>query len=174
MTIEMKKEIFSWIRVIAAAFLFSFIMTQFVIVHANVPTGSMLDTVPLESRIVGNRLAYVLSDPKRYDVVAFRFPDNEKEIYLKRIIGLPGETLQIISGKVYINGSNEPLNDSFVKGKPRGDYGPFVIPEGCYFMMGDNRNDSHDSKNWDNKYVAENKILGKVIFTYYPQVKVIK
>ncbi|MDR2903653.1 MAG: signal peptidase I [Clostridiales bacterium] len=178
MASETRKEIFSWIKVIVAAVVFSYIITQFIIVHANVPTGSMLDTVPIESRIVGNRLAYLFSDPQRFDVVAFDFPDNgpeEHEIYLKRIIGLPGETLEIIEGKVYVNGATKPLEDDFIREYPesKGD-GIYIVPEDCYFMMGDNRNDSHDSRFWVNKFVERKKILGKVFFTYYPEVKVIE
>ncbi len=119
MTVETRKEIVSWIKVIVAAVIFSYIVTQFIIVHANVPTGSMLDTVPLKSRIVGNRLAYLFSEPQRFDVVAFEYPDNPpdepKQIYLKRVIGLPGERLEIIDGKVYVDGASEPLDDSFVR-----------------------------------------------------------
>jgi signal peptidase I len=183
MTAETRKEIFSWIKVILAAVIFSYIMTQYIIVHANVPTGSMLNTVPLESRIIGNRLAYRFGDPERFDVVAFDFPDNkpgEHEIYLKRIIGLPGETLEIVAGKVYIDGAEVPLPDDFIKEPPyieedgtcKGD-GIFVVPEDCYFMMGDNRNDSHDSRFWINKYVERDELLGKVFFTYWPEMKVI-
>lgn len=175
MKAETKKEVISWVKVIVGAVLFSFFFTNFVVVHANVPTGSMMDTVPEKSRIIGNRLSYVFSDPQRYDVVAFEFPDNEDEIYLKRIIGLPGETVQVIAGKVYINGSSEPLDDSFTRElpSPSSNSGPFKVPEDCYFMMGDNRNNSHDSRKWVNKYVKKEKILGKVFFSYWPEIKTV-
>ncbi len=176
MSAETKKEVISWVKVIVASVLFSLFFTNFVIVHANVPTGSMTNTVPEKSRVIGNRWAYAFSDPERFDVVAFKFPDNEDEIYLKRIIGLPGETVTIKEGKVYINDDPEPLDDSFTR-EPANPYlncGPYHVPAGCYFMLGDNRNNSVDSREWNNKFVKKEKILGKVFFTYYPTVKLIK
>ena len=169
---KIKLEIFSWVKVIAFAFLFSGLLLRFVIVNASVPTGSMQDTIGERSRVVAFRLSYVFSEPERYDIVVFRFPDDESLLYVKRIIGLPGETVDIINGKVYINGSSEPLNDEFVKGTPfLFNYGPYVVPEGCYFMMGDNRNNSADSRDWRNKFVNRDKILGEVKFCYFPELK---
>ena len=95
--------------------------------------------------------------------------DEESQLYIKRIIGLPGETVTIIDGKVYIDGSDTPLDDSFCPETPdgKGD-GVYQVPEDCYFMMGDNRNNSHDSRFWNHKYVARDKILGKALFRYWP------
>lgn len=174
MTAETQREIVSWIKVILAAIITAFIISNFIIVHANVPTGSMLYTIPEHSRIIASRLSYMFSDPKRFDVVVFKYPDNESVLYVKRIIGLPGEKLEIIDGKVYINGSNEPLDDSFVKEPPLDSFGPYEIPEGHYFMLGDNRNNSEDSRRWNNKYLSKEKIIGKLILTYYPEIKLIK
>ena len=134
----------------------------------------MISTINEGDRIIASRLAYINDDPERYDVVIFKFPDNEKQNFVKRIIGLPGETVEIISGKVYItppNGDPFILDDSFVTNcEPIGDFGPFVVPEGSYFMMGDNRNSSHDSRFWKNKFVSKDKIIGKVKFRYYPSI----
>ena len=174
MSKEMRKEIISWIIVVVGAVFFSFVLTRCVIVHANVPTGSMMDTVPEKSRVVGNRLAYLFGEPERFDVVAFLYPDDESQIFLKRIIGLPGETLEIVDGKVYINNSDEPLDDSFIREQSHDNWGPFIIPDGCYFMMGDNRTNSHDSRFWQHTFVDRDKILGKVFFSYYPKVKWIR
>lgn len=174
MTAETQKEIVSWIKVILAAILSAFIISNFIIVHATVPTGSMLNTIPEHSRIIASRLSYMFSDPKRFDVVVFKYPDDESVLFVKRVIGLPGDTLNIIDGKVYINGSSEPLDDSFVKEPPLYSFGPYEIPEGHYFMMGDNRNNSEDSRRWNNKYLSKDKIIGKLVLTYYPDFKFIK
>ncbi|MDR1209733.1 MAG: signal peptidase I [Clostridiales bacterium] len=168
---ETRKEIISWIVVITAAVLSALFINGYIIVHANVPTGSMLDTIPLESRVVGLKLTYLFSEPQRYDVVVFPFPDHEEELFVKRIIGLPGETITIADGKVYVNDDPEPLRDDFIREPSRYTGGPFVVPEGHYFMMGDNRNDSRDSREWVNKYVSREKIIGKLYFSYYPQIK---
>lgn len=162
-----KHEILSWIKTIVLAVLIAVAINSFVIVNATVPTGSMENTIMPGDRIIALRLTYYFSQPERGDIVVFKYPDDESVLYVKRVIGLPGETVEIRDGKVYINGSQEPLNDDFVKETPLGDYGPYEVPEGCYFMMGDNRNDSLDSRFWVNKYVEEDKILGKVYFKYY-------
>jgi signal peptidase I len=169
---ELRKEIISWVKTIVCAVIFAACINNFVIVNANVPTPSMENTIMVDDRIVAFRLAYLLEGPKRYDVVVFRYPDDETKLYVKRVVGLPGETLEIIEGKVYIDGSETPLDDSFLKEPPaRMHYGPVTIPEGSYFMMGDNRNRSEDSRAWVNTFVAKEKILGKVIFKYYPGFK---
>jgi signal peptidase I len=93
-------------------------------------------------------------------------------LYVKRIIGLPEETVTIRDGKVYINNEPVPLDDSFVREPPyKEDFGPYTVPMEHYFMMGDNRNTSLDARYWDNKYVPKNDILGKVLFRYYPGIK---
>ena len=101
----------------------------------------------------------------------FKYPDNEEQIYVKRIIGLPGETVQIVNGVVYVtktDGKTIQLDDSFVTAcEPYGDFGPYVVPPDSYFMLGDNRNDSKDSRFWTNTYVKRDKIIGKVKFRYY-------
>ena len=87
---------------------------------------------------------------------------------------MPGETVEIKDGKVYINGSEKPLKDSFTPETPVGDYGPYTVPENSYFVLGDNRNYSRDSRFWNNPYVAEDKILGKAVLRYFPGIKLLK
>ena len=106
--------------------------------------------------------------------MVFKYPDDESQLFVKRVIGLPGETVEIKDGKVYINGSETPLDDSFTPETPTGDYGPYVVPDGSYFMLGDNRNHSGDSRFWKQPYVEKEKIVGKAIFRYFPGVKILK
>ena len=87
---------------------------------------------------------------------------------LKRVIGLPGETVEIVDGKVYINGSDTPLEEPYLPEPMEGSYGPYTVPEGSYFMLGDNRNNSRDARYWENKFVKKEKIIAKVLFCYYP------
>jgi signal peptidase I len=168
-----RKEFFSLIKMIIIAFILALCINNFIIINASVPTGSMEDTIMAKTRMMGFRLSYLFDDPQRGDIVIFKFPDNEKETYVKRVIGLPGDTVQIVDGLVYINGSSEPLEEDYLKETPLGSYGPFTVPEGHYFVMGDNRNDSNDSRYWIDKYVSENKILGKAILTYWPKVHIL-
>ena len=162
------KEVRSYIVMIAAVFAVVLFVNNFLLINARIPSSSMEETIMMNDRIFGIRLAYKSDDPKRFDIVIFRYPDDPSTLFIKRIIGLPGETVEIRSGKVYIDGSAEPLDDSFCKEEPLGDFGPFEVPEGCYFMMGDNRNNSNDSRFWHNKYVEEDAILGKAVLRYWP------
>lgn len=163
---------------IVCAVILAIILKLFVFANAVVPTGSMLNTIQEGDCIIASRLAYINDEPERYDIVIFHFPDDEEQYYVKRIIGLPGETVQVVEGVVYVtttDGETIQLDDSFVTNcEPTGDFGPYTVPEGCYFMMGDNRNDSWDSRYWDNKYVERDKIIGKVIFKYYPGISKIE
>jgi len=165
-------EIISWVLTIVVAVVVAYLITHVIIVNAKVPSGSMENTIMTGDRIVANRMSYWFSEPQRFDIVVFPFPDDEKQLFVKRIIGLPGETVEVINGAVYING--EPIDDSkYLKEPMMGSFGPFVVPDGCYFMMGDNRNDSNDSRFWINKFVSGKKILGKAFLEYYPQIKLL-
>ena len=165
---EIKSEIFSSVRIFIIALICAFILNSQVIVNARVPSGSMENTIQIGDRLIANRLAYNKKDPERYDIILFKYPDDETNIYVKRVIGLPGEKIVITDGKVYVNDNPEALDDSFIPEKMTGSYGPFEVPEGCYFVMGDNRNYSWDSRFWNNTYVAKDKILGKAVFRYWP------
>lgn len=167
------KEVRDYAILIILAFILAFLMNRFVYANAEVPTGSMMPIVQPGDRLIVNRLAYAFSNPDRGDIVMFKFPDNEKEDYLKRIIGLPGEKLEIKDGLIYINDSKEPLKENYLKDPPNGDFGPFNIPEGCYFMLGDNRDSSEDARYWEHKFVKKEKIVGKAVFRYYPNISVL-
>lgn len=166
------REAVEFLIPIVVAVIIAIILKSVVFANAVVPTGSMLNTIHEGDRIIASRLAYVKEDPQRYDVIIFNYPDDEKQIYVKRVIGLPGETVQVVNGVVYVtktDGETIQLDDSFVTNcTPEGNFGPFEVPADSYFMMGDNRNSSWDSRFWDNKFVNKEKILGKVKFKYYP------
>ena len=166
------REAVEFLIPIVVAVIIAIILKSVVFANAVVPTGSMLNTIHEGDRIIASRLAYIKEDPQRYDVIIFKYPDDETQIYVKRVIGLPGETVQVVNGVVYVtktDGETIQLDDSFVtNGTPEGDFGPFEVPADSYFMMGDNRNSSWDSRFWNNKFVNKEKILGKVKFKYYP------
>ena len=165
---EDRKEIMSWILTIAIAVALALFLNNFVIINARIPSGSMENTIMTGDRLIGLRLAYKNSDPQRGDIIIFKFPDDETQKYVKRVIGLPGETVTIKDAKVYIDG--ELLEEDYLKEDWVVSTGPytFEVPEGSYFVMGDNRNDSWDARFWTNTYVTEDKILGKAIFRYWP------
>lgn len=169
--INWKKEILSWVILIAVAYVLAFIITHFIIIKTEIISGSMIDTLNVGDKVVGNRLAYLFDDPQRGDVVFFKFPDNEQKTYVKRIIGLPGETVEIVDGKVYIDGAAVPLDeDAYLDEEMEGSFGPYEVPENCYFMLGDNRNVSIDSRYWEKKFVPRENLQGKAWFRYRPNL----
>ena len=161
------KELWEYVKMIIFVVVFVLVVNNFLIINAKIPSESMENTIMTGDRIFGNRLAYLLGDPERYDIVIFRYPDDESQLFIKRVIGLPGETVEIIDGKVYIDGSETPLDDSFTPETPTGNYGPYTVPEGCYFMLGDNRNNSRDSRFWQNPYVEDSGKSRAEIFPRY-------
>lgn len=158
------KEVLSWILIFAIAFGLAQFITKVIILRVIVPTGSMEHTIRVDDKVVALRLAYLINDPKRRDIIVFPFPDDEEVDYIKRIIGLPGETIEGKNGLVYING--EPLEEPYVTNTLDSDFGPYEVPKDSYFMMGDNRNGSKDSRYWEDKFVKRDKILGKAILKY--------
>jgi len=159
------KEIFSWIMVFVIAIALALFINRFILYRVSSPTPSMENTFMVNDKVFIFRLAYLFSDPKRGDIVVFEAPDKPEEDYIKRIIGLPGDTIEIKEGVVYING--EPLEENYLREPMREEnFGPVVVPDGHYFMMGDNRNNSHDSRYWNKKFVARKKIRGKAVLKY--------
>ena len=161
-------ELIQWSVVVTIAVVLAILINSFVIVNTLIPSGSMENTIMTGDRIFGNRLSYAFSDPDRFDIIIFRYPDDESQLFIKRIIGLPGETVEIRSGNIYINGSDEPLKDVTTKEPMEGSYGPYTVPKDCYFVMGDNRNNSRDSRYWEHTFVSRDQILGKAVFRYWP------
>ena len=129
------KELWEYIKMIIFVVAVVLVVNNFLLINARVPSESMENTIMTGDRFFGNRLAYLFDDPERFDIVVFKYPDDESQLFVKRVIGLPGETVEIKDGKVYINGSQTPLDDSFTPETPTGDYGPYVVPEGSYFML---------------------------------------
>ncbi len=187
------EELISWVKSFVIMFAIALFLTQFIIINAVIPSGSMEDTIMTHDRLIGARFSYWFSEPERGDIVIFHYPVDEDRIYIKRIIGLPGETVRIEDSKIYINDSTEPLSEGYLKEKwdvMNTDF-TFEVPEGCYLMLGDNRNWSEDARYWaDNaiseglahtpeeaseySYVRKEKIMGKAIFTYFRKFRILK
>lgn len=165
------KELFEYVKMIAIVVVTVLIVNQFILINARIPSESMANTILAGDQIFGNRLAYLFDDPERYDIVIFKYPDDRSQYFIKRVIGLPGETVTIVDGDVYVTtaeGEEILAEDSFLPEDANGSYGPYEVPEGSYFMLGDNRNWSKDSRYWNNTYVPEDDILGKAVLRYWP------
>lgn len=169
---KVMKELWEYVKLIIIVLVVVFVLNHFVIINARIPSPSMENTIMTGDQIFGNRLAYLFHDPERYDIVIFEWPDDPSQLFIKRVIGLPGETVEIRDGKVYIDGSSEPLRDDFIPEQMEGNFGPYTVPEDCYFMLGDNRNHSKDSRYWIHTFVDEDAILGKAVIRYFPLNKI--
>lgn len=140
---QIRKELFGWAKSFAIAFLFAFLIHTFVFTMVDVKGSSMADTLQNEDRLAASIIDLKLVGPSRFDVVIVNYP-NVEEFRVKRVIGLPGETIEMKDGLTYIDG--EPLSEPFLSYNSRKPYGPYEIPEDCYFVMGDNRDRSSDSR----------------------------
>ena len=167
---DLVKEILSLLGTMVIAAVTVFLLKEFVIINAYIPSGSMENTIYPGDRIIGNRLAYLSEEPKRGDIVIFKYPDDEKQLFVKRVIGLPGERVTIDDAKIYIGEEQVLLEEYYLKDEWTVGNGPytFEIPEGSYLVLGDNRNNSKDARYWENTYVEADKILGEAVFRYWP------
>ena len=172
---EIRHTIIVYLTIAVAVICFmAFIYTK-VLISAYIPSESMENTLMTGDLVIGNRLAYLNADPERFDIVIFYPPDDNDILYIKRIIGMPGEKVTIKDGKVYINDSEEPLDDSFIREEMEEEPDmEFNVPEGCYFMMGDNRNASLDSRYWDDPYVPAERIIARAAFRLWKGFKVVR
>ncbi len=164
-----KDEILSWFKAVVVALIIAWSINSFIIINAKVPSGSMENTIITGDRLIASRLTYKFKDPERLDIVVFESPMDDGVLFVKRVIGLPGETVEIINGELFING--ELTEEAYLKDETYGSFGPYEIPEEHYFMLGDNRNNSDDARFWENTYVPIESIKGKATFRYYPNFR---
>ena len=130
-----KREALSWVICIVVTILLTEFILNFVIINANIPSGSMENTIMTNDKLIALRTSYWFKDPKRRDIIIFKYPEDEREWYIKRVIALPGETVQVKDGKVYINGSSKPLSEPYIKEEPVEDFGPYTVPKNGYFVI---------------------------------------
>lgn len=164
------KKLLEWVKPVLIAVVLALIINNFIIINVIIPTSSMEDTIQVKDRGIAFRLSYLFSEPEHGDIVVF--DANYKDVLLvKRIIGLPGDVVEIKDGEVFVN--NDVLIEPYIKEQTEGDWGPYEIPENHYFMLGDNRNNSKDSRHWDNPYIERDLIRGKFLFRYFPSIGVL-
>lgn len=169
--LELIRDTFSLLRTVIATVCATFIVTHTIIANAVVPSSSMERTIMVGDRIIGLRIT---GEHRRGDIVVFRDPDGSGMYLIKRIIGMPGDSLEIRgengTGSVYINGEKleepylpEPMKLDEVTGNLN-----LTVPEGSYFCMGDNRNNSYDARYWKNRFIKDEDIIARSAFTYWP------
>jgi signal peptidase I len=165
--------------VVLALFIRTFVVQAF-----KIPSGSMLPTLQIGDHLLVNKFLYgiripivgkrilPLRSPHRDDVIVFVYPQDPSKDFIKRVKGLPGETIEIRNKVLYVNGQAIQDDNAFYEGTPermarapRDNFGPFLVPEGTVFVMGDNRDHSHDSRFWGT--VPIDDILGKAFVLYW-------
>lgn len=183
------QEILSYVWIIVFAAAVAMLVNRFVLINAVIPSESMENLLQVDDRVFGFRFAYLFEEPKRYDVVMFPYPVDGETIYIKRIIGLPGETVDIKNAEIYIDGAKMPIEENYLPEKwaVRNDGYHFEVPKDCYLMLGDNRNISEDAREWAQcavddgvaanleegqqyVYVPKDTIIGRAVLKYFPKL----
>jgi signal peptidase I len=209
---EIQKKSFykEWIEPFLIAAVVALVIRQFVVEAFKIPSGSMIPTLTIGDHLLVNKFVYgpripftdsrifTWKEPKRGDIIVFKYPENETKNFIKRVVGLPGDKIEIKDGKLFINDQRVPVTDLGVYGgedqgtaspyypKPRlleerlgtvqhkilylhdqsgYNFGPILVPKDSVFVMGDNRDNSQDSRVWG--FVHENKILGRALIIYW-------
>jgi signal peptidase I len=161
-------EAAAWFRTLASAGVYATLIVTFGFQVARVDGQSMAPTLADHDRLIINKAAYLpwIGEPQIGDIVMLYYPIKPEKAFVKRVIAGEGDILRIVAGKVYRN--DVLVDDSFVPTEYRShdDWGPEAVPEGYYFVMGDNRNHSSDSRHW--RFVPKRYIIGKVQLRWWP------
>jgi signal peptidase I len=161
-------EFVAWLKTLASAAVYATLIVTFGFQVARVEGQSMAPTLQDQDRLIVNKFAYLsaVGEPKVGDIVMLYYPNNPDKSFVKRVIAKEQDRVRIVNGKVSVN--EVPMDDAFVPDQYRSheDWGPEVVPEGYYFVMGDHRNNSSDSRHWG--YVPKKYIIGRVQLRWWP------
>lgn len=163
---QVREELVAWIKTLVSAAVYAVLIVTFGFQVARVEGKSMAPTLEDQDRLIVNKFVYKIGEPRRGDIVMLYYPVNPEKSFVKRVIAEEGDTVRIVDGRVYVN--DIPLKDDYVAPEFRShdDWGPKVIDEGYYFVMGDNRSNSSDSRTWG--MVPKKYITGKVQLRWWP------
>lgn len=160
------KSIKEWVIIIAVALFINFVLRTFLVANIIIPSESMLPTIEKGDRMFASKI--VNENELNYsDIIIFHppIPGEENTQYIKRVIGTEGDTVEIKDNKLYIN--NEPIKEEYLHEDKMADFGPITVPENKLIVMGDNRNNSYDSRFW-NEFLDEKEVIGKAGFRFFP------
>ena len=163
---QVQEELVAWVKTLFSAAVYAILIVTFGFQVARVEGQSMAHTLEDQDRLIVNKLVYRISEPRRGDIVMLYYPVDPNKSFVKRVIAEEGDSVRIVDGRVYVN--DIPLQDDYVSSEYRShdDYGPQIIPEGYYFVMGDHRNNSQDSRHFG--FVPKRYIVGKVQVRWWP------
>ncbi len=166
MKTSLGEEIKDWVISILIAVVLAFFIRYFIVELYMVEGPSMRPTLVNGERLVVNKFLYRFKEPERGEIIVFRYPRDPSRDFIKRVIAVPGDTIEIKEGRVFVNG--QLLNENYILEKTRGSYPLSTVPEGHVFVMGDNRNNSEDSRFRDVGFVASDMIKGKAVVVFWP------
>ncbi len=155
-----------WIISLLIAVVLAFVIRTFIVEPYMVEGPSMRPTLENHQRLLVNKFLYYFSEPKKGEIIVFRYPRDPSRDFIKRVIAIGGDTIEIQNGKVFVNG--ELQNETYILDNTRGNYQKAVVPKGRVFVMGDNRNNSEDSRFPDVGFVPFNLIKGKAAMVFWP------
>jgi signal peptidase I len=160
------EELLAWFRTLVSAAVYATLIVTFGFQVARVEGQSMAPTLEDQDRLIVNKFAYRLHDPEVGDIVMLLYPEDPRKSFVKRVMGGPGDTIRIVDGRVFRNDVLQP--DDYIPDEFRShdQYGPQTVPAGYYFVMGDHRNNSSDSRTWGQ--VPQKYIIGKVQVRWWP------
>ncbi len=160
------EELVAWFKALASAAVYATLIVTFGFQVARVEGQSMAPTLVDQDRLIVNKLIYRFADPGPGDIAMFYYPINPDKSFVKRVIAEEGDTIRIVNGQVFRN--DVPVSDDHIPPDFRSheDFGPEVVPEGYYFVMGDHRNNSSDSRHWG--WVPKKYIIGRVQLRWWP------
>ncbi|BAS26032.1 signal peptidase I [Limnochorda pilosa] len=155
-----------FVRAATGALILAFVIMTFVARAFTVEGPSMLPTLHTGERLVVERVTYLFRPPRRGEVVVFRYPLDPREYFVKRVVGIPGDRVAVRAGYLWVNG--QKLEEQYVSARPLRSFPEVQVPEGRYFVMGDNRNNSEDSRDPRVGFVPKELIVGRAIWRYWP------
>lgn len=161
-----------WVEIaktVATAAVLAFGIRTFVAEARYIPSSSMEPTLQINDRLIVEKVSYHFQKPQHGDIVVFNptaalIAQNFKDAFIKRIIGVPGDTIQIKDGKVFVNG--KPLTENYIAQRPNYQFGPVTVPPDQYLVLGDNRNNSYDSHYWG--FVPQDRLIGRAALRFWP------
>ena len=160
------EEVKDWLISIVVAVVLAFLIRQFVVELYIVDGPSMRPTLQSQQRLVVNKFIYRFRAPEKGEILVFQYPRDPSRDFIKRVIATPGDTVEIKDGRVLVN--DQVLSEDYILEKTRGDYPKSTVPEGTVFVMGDNRNNSEDSRFADVGFVPDALIKGKAVLVFWP------
>ena len=160
------EEVKDWLVSIVVAVVLAFLIRQFVVELYIVDGPSMRPTLQSQQRLVVNKFIYRFRTPEKGEILVFQYPRDPSRDFIKRVIAVPGDTVEIKDGRVLVN--DQVLSEDYILEKTRGDYPKSTVPQGTVFVMGDNRNNSEDSRFADVGFVPDALIKGKAVLVFWP------